>query len=124
MSTLTSTTPETTETTEAIIQEGKTTATIAYITIIGFVIALVLNQDKKNTFVAYHLRQMLGLAITSVILIVINIIPILGWIISILGSFVLLYMWIMGLINVTSGKEKPLPILGNHYAKYFVSTFK
>jgi len=45
----------------------------------------------------------------------VNVIPILGWIISIIGVFVLIYMNIMGIINAVNRKEKPLPILGKQY---------
>jgi len=99
--------------------EGKTTAIIAYITIIGLVIAFVMNNDKKNAFTSYHIRQSLGLALVALALSLINVIPILGWIISFLGFFVILFMWIMGLVNAINGKEKPLPILGKKYEEWF-----
>lgn len=37
------------------IEEGKTIAIISYITVIGLIIALILNNDKKNLFAAYHI---------------------------------------------------------------------
>jgi len=43
------------------IEEGKTIAIIAYITIFGLLIAFLMNNDKKNSFASYHLRQSLGL---------------------------------------------------------------
>jgi uncharacterized membrane protein len=81
------------------VNEGKTIAIIAYITIIGLIIAFVMNNDKKNTFASYHIKQSLGLALTGLALGMIGMVPILGWIINFFGLFVLLYMWIMGLIN-------------------------
>lgn len=101
------------------INEGKNIAIIAYITIIGLIIAFVMNTDKKNDFAKYHIKQSLGLALTGLALGLIGIIPILGWIINILGIFVLIYMWIMGLVNAINGLEKPLPILGNKYLEWF-----
>ena len=44
---------------------------------------------------------------------------ILGWIVNILGVFVLFYMWIMSLINAVNEKEKPVPILGEKYIEWF-----
>ena len=99
--------------------EGKNIAVIACITVIGLIIAFVMNNDKKAPFASYHIRQCLGLLVTGLALSFINIIPILGWLISIIGSLVLIYMWIMGLINAINGKEKPLPILGHKYAEWF-----
>lgn len=102
-----------------VISEGKTMATIAYITVIGLIIAFVTNSDKKNTFVSFHLRQSLGLFVTGLALGIIGMIPILGWIINILGIFVLIYMWIMGLISAINGKEKTVPLLGDKYEEWF-----
>jgi uncharacterized membrane protein len=101
------------------VNEGKTIAIIAYITIIGLIIAFVMNNDKKNTFASYHIKQSLGLALTGLALGMIGMVPILGWIINFFGLFVLLYMWIMGLINAINGQEKAVPILGNKYLEWF-----
>lgn len=98
---------------------GKTTAIIAYITIIGLIIAFVMNNDKKNAFTSYHIRQSLGLALTAISLSIIGMIPILGWIISFLGFFFVLYLWIMGLINALNSKEKPVPVLGKKFKEWF-----
>jgi uncharacterized membrane protein len=99
--------------------EGKNTAIIAYITIIGLIIAFVMNSDKKSDFAAYHIKQSLGLALTGLALGIIGMIPILGWIINLIGIFVLLFMWIMGLVNAINGQEKPVPILGANYLEWF-----
>ncbi|NCO64428.1 MAG: hypothetical protein GW839_00025 [Flavobacteriales bacterium] len=106
-------------TNEAIVKDGKMIATITYITIIGLIIAFVMNNEKKNAFASYHIKQSLGLALTGLALGVIGMIPILGWIINIFGIFVLLYMWIMGLVNAINGQEKAVPILGNKYIEWF-----
>ena len=39
------------------IQEGKTTAIISHITIVGTIVALVIHRGKKNSFAAFHIRQ-------------------------------------------------------------------
>ncbi len=103
----------------AVNEEAKKIAIISYITIIGLVIAFVMNNDKKLDFANYHIRQSIGLCVTGLALGVIGIIPILGWIINMLGIFVLLYMWIMALMNAINEKEKPAPILGNKYETWF-----
>lgn len=101
------------------ITEGKNMATIAYITIIGLIIAFVQNNEKKNAFAFFHIRQSLGIFVTGLALGIIGMIPILGWIINILGIFVLIYMWIVGLINAINGKEKTVPLLGDKYEEWF-----
>jgi len=98
--------------------EGKSIAIIAYLTVIGLIIAFILNNDKKNLFAKYHIIQSLGLALTGFALGIIGLIPFLGWIINIIGVFILLYMWIMGLVNAINEKEKPVPLLGIQYIKW------
>ncbi|EGV44953.1 hypothetical protein BZARG_7 [Bizionia argentinensis JUB59] len=105
--------------TNSNIAEGKSIATIAYLTIIGLIIAFVMNNEKKNEFAKYHIIQSLGLALTGLALGVIGMIPLLGWLISIVGFFVIIYMWIMGLMNAINEKQVPLPILGKKYEEWF-----
>lgn len=99
--------------------QGKDIALISYLTIIGLVIAFVMNNDKKFEFAKFHIRQSLGLFLTAIALSFIAIIPILGWLVWICGIFILLYMWIKGLMNAINGKEEVMPILGEKYAEIF-----
>lgn len=101
--------------------QDKTIAIISYLTLIGLIIAFIMNNDKKELFASFHIRQSLGLTLTSLALSLINIIPILGWIVSIVGFFVLLYMWIVGLLNAINGKYKTVPILGDKYEEWLKS---
>jgi uncharacterized membrane protein len=110
---------DTIENNNTTVNEGKTIAIIAYITLIGLIIAFVMNNDKKNSFANYHIKQSLGLALTGLALGLIGMIPILGWIINFLGIFMLLFMWIMGLVNAINGQEKPVPIFGKNYLEWF-----
>lgn len=110
--------PELTSSSETAVAEGKTTAIIAYITIVGLIIAFIMNNDKKNTFAAYHIRQCLGIALTGLALGVVNVIPFLGWIVSIFGSLFLIVLWVMGLLGALNGKEKPVPLLGEKYQEW------
>ena len=38
---------------KTLIEEGKTAAIVAYLTIIGTIIAYFMNSDSKNTFAAF-----------------------------------------------------------------------
>lgn len=98
-------------------------AIIAYITIIGLIVAIIDNKDKKDEMVAFHIRQSAGIAGCGIALFVISIIPILGWIIWFVGIFVLLYMWIMGLVNSAKPVKKPVPILGHKFEEWLKGTF-
>ena len=43
---------------------GKTIAIIAYLTLIGLIIAYLLNNSHRDGFANFHIRQSLGLALT------------------------------------------------------------
>jgi uncharacterized membrane protein len=101
--------------------QDKTIAIVAYLTVIGLVVAFVLNNEKKDPFATYHIKQSLGLVLTSIALSLINVIPVLGWIVSLVGAFILLYMWIIGLLNAINGRERPVPILGEKYEEWLKS---
>ena len=45
---------------------------------------------------------------------VVAIIPILGWIVSIVGGIITFILMILGIINAGSGKAKQLPIIGKY----------
>lgn len=99
--------------------DPKNIAIIAYLTIIGLVIAFLLNNEKKHEISSYHIRQSLGLVLCSVALFIIGMIPILGWIVSFLGSILLLILWVLGFINAINNEIKPVPVLGKYFEEWF-----
>lgn len=111
-------------------QEDKTVAILAYITLIGFIIAIVMHGNNKTKLGAFHLRQALGLIALSVgtwiLLIILMFIPFIGVIFALLSPFLwlgVLALVIIGIINASGGQEKPLPIIGNMAAKMFEKAF-
>ena len=105
--------------------EDKTVAIVAYLHLIGFVIALIIhNQPGKKTLLgAFHLRQGLGIMLCSMCLGIIAIVPILGWIVGCVGMILVLVMWVMGIIAAINGEMKPAPIMGASFQKWFAGTF-
>ncbi len=104
---------------DAVSSEEKNIAIISYITVIGLIIAFVMNNEKKAAFSTYHIKQSLGLVLTALALFVIGMLPVFGWFISFFGSLVLLYLWVMGIVNVINEKKKPVPHLGEKYIEWF-----
>ena len=45
--------------------DGKTVATVAYLTLIGFIIAMIQHNNNKTRLGAYHLRQVVGFMCTG-----------------------------------------------------------
>ncbi len=103
--------------------EDNTVAVIAYITLIGFIIALIMHNNNKTKLGAFHLREMLGLIIFSVGLWIVSLIPFIGFLLYVIGGIGLFVMWILGLINAVNKEMKPLPLIGNIFQKWFATTF-
>lgn len=103
------------------VEEGKTIAIISYITYIGLIIAIVLNNDKKNSFAAFHIRQSLGIGLTSIALMIVNVIPLLGTIVSVIGSIILFIMWVQGIVAALGGQQKTVFLLGDKYQEWLSS---
>tara|TARA_R110000868_G_scaffold153120_5_gene378475 strand:- start:1400 stop:1732 length:333 start_codon:yes stop_codon:yes gene_type:complete len=105
---------------EQDIQDGKNIAIISYLTIFGTIIALFMNNDKKNDFASFHVRQALGLWLTFFIL---------GYIISAFDNWLITFsfwmffgvLFIYGFINAVAGKRQSVPLIGDFFQKIFAS---
>ncbi|MEZ4739737.1 MAG: hypothetical protein R2818_10410 [Flavobacteriales bacterium] len=103
--------------------EDKTTAILAYITLIGFIVAVIMHGQKKTALGAFHLRQMLGIVIIGMSSYILIFIPILGWIAMAVLGVINLIMWVTGLIAAVNGEMKPAPVLGAKFQEWFKNTF-
>lgn len=103
--------------------EDRTVAILSYVTIIGFIAAIFLHLNHKTELGAFHLRQMLGMVLTGVAGGIIGIVPILGWIAWFLIVIGLFGLWILGLLSAVRGDQRPVPLLGEHYQRWFAGAF-
>jgi uncharacterized membrane protein len=120
-------TTDSTVTPPAVIPEDKTVAIVSYLTLIGFIVAVVLHGSKKTRLGAFHLRQSLGLMIASVALMIVSmvfaIVPIIGWLFSMCAWLALFVLWVLGLVAAANGEQKPVPLIGEHMQKWFGTAF-
>ena len=101
-------------------EPDKTMGIVAYMTLVGWVIALVNNNvetaGEEKRFTAFHLRQMLGLMILGfscwIIQIPLSLIPLIGFPISMLLSLGVFVFWILAVIGAANGHAKELPYIG------------
>ena len=111
----------------AVSTDYKTTAIVSYLTIIGFIAAVVLHGSKKTPLGTFHLRQSLGLMAASVAMIFVGMIlafiPFLGWMADFALWLGLMVFWFMGLLSAIKGESKPLPVVGEHFQKWFGGMF-
>lgn len=79
---------------------------------LGILVIVPIVLSKDSDFVMYHANQGLVLLIAAIILSGIGMIPFLGWLIGFFGWIAIIILAIMGIINVTNEKKKPLPLIG------------
>ena len=107
--------------------DDKTAAIVSYLTLIGFIVAVILHGSNKTRLGAYHLRQSLGLMLTAIAVWVVAMmfafVPFAGWLISLAAWVALFVLWVIGLIGAINGQMKPVPVLGEYYQKWFGTTF-
>ncbi len=103
---------------EQTVNEGKTYAIISYFWVIGTVIAWALNSSKKNKFASFHIRQMIGINLLSLLnrwVIYTYIGSTVGWVIGV----ILFVLWVIGFIGALKGEEKRVPIVGDQFQEWF-----
>lgn len=101
-----------------VSKEAKTTAIVAYLTLIGTIIAYFMNLDPKHPYASFHLRQAFGINITFYLI---------GVLISmfssgiIVASFYIFFfvLWVYGIYWAIQGEEKEIPLLGAWFQKWF-----
>ena len=94
------------------MDNSRAAAIAAYITWIGFIIAMVIG-DRSDRYVAHHMNQALVINILSIVGGVLAVLPlvggVIGWLVSV-GTFV---FWIMGIYRAFTGSVEPLPFIGD-----------
>lgn len=97
----------------ADVSENKVLAMAAYLLgVLGVIAALLASGSSPYT--AFHVKQALKLTVlTTIIIIVGAIIPILGWIAIVIWGVVTVVLEIMAIVQVGQGQAKELPIVRN-----------
>lgn len=96
-------------------------AVISHLFGIGWIIALILNMNNKEEYASYYIRQNLGIIIICFALLIINVIPILGQIIWVIGGIIVFIFWLMSFIWSIQGETKPIPWVGTLFQDWFKS---
>lgn len=100
--------------------QNKDAALVAYLTILGTVIAIFMNNEEKKTeFASFHIRQALGIFLSFFLL---------GYFVgyadswTVSSAFYLFYfiLWIYGFSGALSGQKRLIPVVGD----FFQTTFK
>lgn len=124
----------------ATAEEDKTAAIVCYLTLIGFIVAIILNSNKKTKLGAFHLRQVMGFILTGIVvwiclaIVMFVLFLLLAFMKSILVLLVpliylafgvsMIVLWVLGFIAAINGQMKPMPVVGPMYQKWFGTAFE
>ena len=100
------------------IKEGKTIAIVSYITILGTLIAFILNTNKRNSFASFHIRQALGINLLFFVIQLLTSYGGIGWLDDIL-YFLTLLLLVIGIVGAIQEEEKKIPFLGDQFQDWF-----
>jgi hypothetical protein len=93
---------------------GKTVALIAHLTLIGWIIAIIMNSSNKTEIGSFYVRQVLGIFLILMVTSFIPFINLLGWLLG-------LVLWIVSLVGAINGTQKPVFLVGEHFQNWFKS---
>jgi uncharacterized membrane protein len=100
------------------MEEHKVNAMISHFTIIGTIVALLMNNEKKNLFVSFYTRQTLGLFLCF---------HLGGYFIGYFDSWIastaywafFAILWLISFASLMNDEMKLVPVLGEHFQKWF-----
>ena len=103
---------------ETVANEGKSAAIVAYLTIVGTIIAYFMNNDTKNTFASFHIRQALGIHITFYMLgLIVSWFD--SWLVSSAFYIFIVILWGYGFLAAVQGERNMVPVLGPKFQQWF-----
>jgi len=98
-------------TTDDEYSSSKTVAIIGYVTLVGWLAAIMLYGKHKSSFTTFHLRQSLGLIITGALL---ALVPLIGWLMNVAVFLV----WLYAIYHAIQGRKVKVPVLGDYYQEH------
>ena len=88
--------------------DKRITDVVAYITWVGLILAFVLGDRYASRF---HLNQALVISIATTVFGLVTRLPLVGFV-GWVGGLLCTFCWLLGLFYAISGREQPVPILG------------
>ncbi len=98
--------------------EGKTTAIISYLTLVGAIIAIFMNNEPKHEFAKFHIRQAFGIHLLFHAFAILS--NVWGGEFGFYGLYLCyIILWMYGFIGALSNKKQEIPVLGAYFQKWF-----
>lgn len=99
--------------------QGKTVAIVSYLTIIGLLVALLMNKNNPTALGRFHIRQSIGITAAALFLGCVSFIPGVGEILGKVVGIIVLFAVILGILAAVNQQEKGLPVVGPLFQKWF-----
>lgn len=99
--------------------QGKTVAIISYLTIIGLIAALVMNNSNPTSLGRFHIRQSIGITVGALFLGCVSFIPGIGEILGKVVGIIVLFAVVLGILAAVNKQEKGIPVVGPLFQKWF-----
>ncbi|MCY4779385.1 hypothetical protein ORI89_06970 [Sphingobacterium sp. UT-1RO-CII-1] len=99
--------------------QGKTVAIVSYLTIIGLVAALVMNNSNPTSLGRFHIRQSIGITAAALFLGCVSFIPGIGEILGKVVGIIVLFVVVLGILGAVNKQEKGIPVVGPLFQKWF-----
>lgn len=97
---------------------GRTTAIIAYLTIVGAVIAISMNNDPKHEFARFHTRQAFGLHLMFHAFALFSSVWYNQY--ALYGLYLCyIVLWVYGFIAAVNSQKQIVPLVGKYFQKWF-----
>jgi hypothetical protein len=97
---------------------GKSKAVIAYITIIGLMIAISMNKDESHEFASWHIKNMFGLTLMFFVSVAMSYQEYLLFVgrIFFFGS---MFFWLFSMVMALLNKKVGIPLLSDKFDSWF-----
>ena len=97
--------------------DDKTKSLVAHLTLLGWIIALVMNQSDKGPNTSFYLRQCLGLYL---ILVTGSIVSMFGLgIVGLIIYIIAFILWVLSIVSALSNEQKAVPVVGDMFQQWF-----
>lgn len=99
--------------------DKKTAGIVAYLWWVGLIIVLIMRKEKYS-YVSFHIRQSLGLLLLQLAnMAIVPRLPGFGGFLAWAINIVILVFWVMAIIGAFNEEEKPVPLVGEYFQKWF-----
>lgn len=99
-------------------RDPKVIGMVSYLTLIGWIIALVMN-NPKSEFASFHIRQSLGLMLIAAASRIMHIVPFVGGLVVKVVFAVAILLMILVFFIALQGEKKLTPVIGEYFQEWF-----